>query len=335
MKSILNSICPYCSQKSVKIGTKQNKYRKIQRFKCKTCGKTFLNQPLLQKSKTYELKIILESINSYNLGQFLRAITNANHIPKSTIHNWIHQLKTELPFNRLRNNIKQNPIIKHQFIHHKQPFLYQYHELKLQFAQKFPSLVQYLKELPNMLPSFENTKRISEVSRTKFLSTPEIPKEFLSVSKTPTTWRDEAGVAHFGVPSRLKAVEANVVVGVSNNLIPKQNYATKLAEIALQITNNNKERHTIIENFMLINDTATIATEIPVYLNNLTGHIDILQIRFHKIYLLDYKPEPVNENQAINQLLLYRKALSNITNIQEYKFNLAFFNEKGYYEINS
>ena len=93
---------------------------------------------------------------------------------------------------------------------------------------------------------------------------------------------------------------------------------------------------------MLINDTATIATEIPIYLTkeesptkqNLTGHIDILQIRFHKIYILDYKPEPVNKQQTINQLKLYRKALAKRTNIKEHKIKLAFFNHKGYYEIN-
>jgi hypothetical protein len=43
----------------------------------------------------------------------------------------------------------------------------------------------------------------------------------------------------------LKSPTANVVIGVSkeNSLIQKQNYATKLANIALQITQNNKERH--------------------------------------------------------------------------------------------
>ena len=84
---------------------------------------------------------------------------------------------------------------------------------------------------------------------------------------------------------------------------------------------------------MLINDTATIATEIPVYHKNLTGHIDILQIRFHKIYILDYKPEPINKQQTINQLKLYRKALSKRTSIPEHKFKLAFFNDQRYYEI--
>ena len=65
----------------------------------------------------------------------------------------------------------------------------------------------------------------------------------------------------------------------------------------------------------------------------LTGHIDILQIRYHKIYILDYKPTPVNKHQTTSQLKLYRKALSKRTQIPEHKFKLAYFNDKGYYEI--
>jgi hypothetical protein len=60
---------------------------------------------------------------------------------------------------------------------------------------------------------------------------------------------------------------------------------------------------------MLINDSATVAIEQLVYLhpkeltrtrkkflglgfqNTLTGHIYILQVRFNKIHILDYKPD--------------------------------------------
>ena len=312
-----NPKCPFYSTIVVKNGSRKNNQRTPQRYLCKSCNHSFTQQPTLQTHKTYPLTTILNSISNYNLGQSLRKQT----IPKSTIHDWIKYIN--LPMHRLRKNIKEDPIAKHRFTHHKQPFLYQYHNLKLDFAKKFPTLVEYLKQINTSLPKdiFENSERISQVS------------------KETTTRRDEAGVAPFGVPSRFakQTVEANVV-GVSSK---KQNYATKLANIALSITKDNKERHDLIENFMLINDTATIATEIPIYLypnetnlnKNLTGHIDILQVRYHKIYILDYKPEPVNTKQTINQLKLYQQALSKRTNIKKHKFKLAFFNNKGYYEI--
>ncbi len=328
-----NPRCPICRNIAVKNGQRENRLRKPQRYLCKSCRHSFIQQPKLQKSKTYPLTTILNSISTYNLGTPLRKI----QIPKSTLHNWIKNFN--LPLNRLRKTITQNPIIKQRFIHHQQPFMYQYHNQKLQFARKFPGLINYLKNINNLLPEdiFKNSERISRIA-----------KQTKQEKETPTTMaRRGRGCslrdAEQGFFEK-KTVEANVVVGVSketNKSEPKINYATKLAEIALSITNDNKERHNIIENFMLINDTVTIATEIPVYIKedslnqNLTGHIDILQIRYHKIYILDYKPEPFNKQQAINQLRLYRKALSEITSIPKHKFKLAFFNDNGYSEISA
>lgn len=293
VKKPANPKCPSCNGQSVKNGNREIKKRYYQRYKCKSCNKSFTFQSAYQRNKTYPLRTIIKEISNYNLGKPLRKLS----VPKSTIHNWLRNIN--LPMNRLRTKLINQPIhktiIKHRFVHHKQPFLYQYHKLKLDFAKKFPTLISYLKTIPTELPKdiFQSSKRISAIS-----------KEGKETAQLTT----------------------------------KQNYAVELAKIASAITTNNKARHQIIENFMLINDTATIATEIPVYLKennqNLTGHIDILQSRFHKLYILDYKPEPVNKSQTINQLKLYRKALSERTNIPNNKIHLAFFNENGYYEIN-
>jgi hypothetical protein len=42
----------------------------------------------------------------------------------------------------------------------------------------------------------------------------------------------------------------------------KDNYATKLAALALQIAPNNKKRHETLQRFMLLNDSARIAVEV-------------------------------------------------------------------------
>ncbi len=46
----------------------------------------------------------------------------------------------------------------------------------------------------------------------------------------------------------------------------KTNYACRLAGLALAMTKNNRERHEVVQDFMLVNDTATFACEVPVYL---------------------------------------------------------------------
>jgi len=43
------------------------------------------------------------------------------------------------------------------------------------------------------------------------------------------------------------------------------NQACKLAAFALKACNKNKERHNKVEEFMLINDSSTIACEVPVW----------------------------------------------------------------------
>jgi len=299
-----NPECPFCNNQSIRWGARICRHRTIQRYLCKTCNRYFTLQSPQQLSKTYSLKTILDTISEYNLGTPLRKITNQKGpIPSSTIHDWTKTIN--LPMNRLRNKLKGIPayeiIKKQRFIHHKQPFLYQYHKIKLEFAKKYPYLIRYLTNLKTSLPKdiFRSSKRISEVSK-------EMPKQ----SKN----EDE-------------------------NVITKQNYAVELAKLAVSITKDNKQRHNIIENFMLINDTSTIAVELPVYLNkeesptheSLTGHIDILQIRYNKFYILDYKPPPINKQQTITQLRLYRKALSALTGITH--FRAAYFNENRYYEV--
>jgi len=73
----------------------------------------------------------------------------------------------------------------------------------------------------------------------------------------------------------------------------RYNNACKLASLALKAARNNRERHSIVENFMLINDSSTIACEVPIWLweKNLdigiSSHIDTLQVRNGLVYILE------------------------------------------------
>jgi len=92
----------------------------------------------------------------------------------------------------------------------------------------------------------------------------------------------------------------------------KQNLANNITRAALTIAKDNKSRHQAVQDFFLINDSTTIAAEIPVYLTQhdllyffkkgflinpkayqtpITGHIDILQLRNNLLHILDYKPD--------------------------------------------
>lgn len=97
---------------------------------------------------------------------------------------------------------------------------------------------------------------------------------------------------------------------------------------------------------MLVNDSATVAVEVPGYLHPheapdlqltgaLTGHIDVLQIRGNKVWILDYKPEAKREKRAKYQIYLYARALSVRTGIPLSRFALAYFDDKDYFDVDS
>jgi ATP-dependent exoDNAse (exonuclease V) beta subunit len=110
------------------------------------------------------------------------------------------------------------------------------------------------------------------------------------------------------------------------------------------LAKTRRGRHEAIQRFMLANDSATIAVEVPVYLypheapdlkltGPLTGHIDVLQIRGRKVWILDYKPEARKETRAKYQLHLYARALSARTGIPMRRFGLAYFDDLDYFEV--
>src|SRR6266542_4321371 len=95
---------------------------------------------------------------------------------------------------------------------------------------------------------------------------------------------------------------------------------------------------------MLVNDSATVAVEVPVYLHPheapdlaltgaLTGHIDVLQVRGRRVWILDYKPDARKEKYAKYQIYLYARVFSIRTNIPLRRFTMAYFDDKDYFEV--
>jgi ATP-dependent exoDNAse (exonuclease V) beta subunit len=120
----------------------------------------------------------------------------------------------------------------------------------------------------------------------------------------------------------------------------------------IQSRHLNKKRHETLQRFMLLNDSVTVAVEIPIYLTKediayyrsrgfeltfdadvITGHIDFLQIRNGYIHILDYKPEARKEKHAHVQLTIYALALAQRANLPLKIFKCAWFDEKDYFEF--
>jgi len=312
-----NMICPKCNSTKhiIRSGTRNTQQGPKQQYYCKSCKKYFRDTKL--PSQHYPPTIILNAISTYNIGNNIKQTNNIinrrfrTRIPKSTIHSWIKRYSEICTFTaKLRKKYKLDPkkLIKSKKFHHQQVYEFKYHTLKTNIAGKtFPSLRNYMISLPDKCPSkpFQYGPRCSSLK--------------IDIKPRRTT---------------------------------KHNNAPMLAELAQTLAITNRERHQKVEDFFLINDTATISTEVPVYLyeNELTkqeqtrygldlqeplsGHIDILQQRFEKIHILDYKPNANrNDKATIDQLFLYSLALSKRINLPLRKIIFAYFDDKNYFQF--
>ena len=135
-------------------------------------------------------------------------------------------------------------------------------------------------------------------------------------------------------------------------ITPRNNFAVKNTRLVMQAVANNKLRHEVLEEFMLLNDSVTVATEVPILideddirhyqselgfkvpvdLNLITGHIDLLQIRNGAIHILDYKPS-AKKAKPVDQLTLYALALARLTGLRLFHFKCAWFDEEDYFEF--
>jgi ATP-dependent exoDNAse (exonuclease V) beta subunit len=119
---------------------------------------------------------------------------------------------------------------------------------------------------------------------------------------------------------------------------------------------DNRRRHEALQKFMLTNDSATVAIEIPIWLTErdisaleqqhgiklvpqvgaaertITGHIDFLQVRNGAVHILDYKPD-ARTNKPVGQLAIYALALTCLVPGLKFDIKCAWFNEEEYCEF--
>ncbi len=133
----------------------------------------------------------------------------------------------------------------------------------------------------------------------------------------------------------------------------KENLANRMARLVLQSVSYNPKRHEILQRFLLVNDSVTVAVEVPIYLfpedirhmqpqlgfeipvsidQVLASHIDFLQIRNGALHILDYKSN-AHKDKPIEQLTLHALALSRLTGLRIYDFVCAWFDQEYYFEF--
>ncbi len=301
--------CPNCGGlNTIKKGRRKTKFGFRQFYFCKDCEKGFIGSKL--PHKTYGPKVIISAVTCYNLGNTLEEsakLTNRRFkvkISKSSVSQWLKELKNICTYYKIRpeivKNYRKEILVSKTFKHNELAYNFKYHKPKLEMLcrnNNFSSLAEYIKKFEKGCPEFFDDIE-NRCSQTKIEAS--IKKE------------------------------------------SKYNNACRLANFALKSCDTNSQGHSAVENFMLVNDSSTVACEVPVWFweknldMGINGHIDVLQIRFNKIYVLDFKPNAFRENEqkVASQLFWYASGLSFRTLIPLENFACAWFDNYNYYEFN-
>lgn len=235
--------CPICGGKQVtKKGKRETRYKSRQIYYCKSCGKKFVENKL--RNKTYSPKVIINAISYYNLGFTLdeasRLVNRRFKVKtsKSSVHNWINEFSDVCSFRKMRDKVLKDFDRDVVFTN---SFEHQGLEYKFRYHKaKLKKLASNYPGLVRYLERFEEG----------------CPSEFF-----------EGGERCSQLNLRVRLKESG-----------RRNQACKLAELALKAVDYNRQRHEIVEKFMLMNDTATIASEIPVWLWEKNLDVGILGI---------------------------------------------------------
>jgi ATP-dependent exoDNAse (exonuclease V) beta subunit len=318
--------CRYCNSKNIiKRGWRKKKLERIQLYKCKACERTFTAQIL--KHKQFPLKIILDAISLFNLGhsegETCKLIKEKYGvtIKQSSLSRWVKEHAPLCRYVRLRPKTADfyspNQIIQSTTLRHQQIYHYRYHQAKLDILLESREFNR-LKDLRIWLESVKKN----------------CPHKLF-----------QGGTRSSQAKGKIDMHQVQV-----NHM---ENYATRLARLLLQAVGDNRLRHDALQQFMLANDSATVAMEVPIYLTQkdishftqklnfnipfnitetLSGHIDLLQLRNGLIHILDYKPKAKKE-KPFAQLTLYALALSRLTGLKLMDFKCAWFDESDYFEF--
>jgi ATP-dependent exoDNAse (exonuclease V) beta subunit len=324
-----NPACPACGCKvTAKKGKRRNRLQTLQVFRCAECLHRFTGAP--GKNKTYPLRLILETVSTFNLGHSVtetqRLMRKRFHrdIPERTISSWLTEYRPLTTYARLRlasrKLFEPEALIRTRTFHHPQVYRFQVHRAKLELLIKPTS----------------NSATHSDLEFAPL-------RTYLSSIEThfPHHLFQATGHRSSKFPAQLHPP-----------ITRKENHATRLAALALPTAPNNKSRHETLQHFMLANDSVTVAVEVPVFLAQedityyrrcgfdlafesdvITGHIDFLQIRNEHIHILDYKPEARKETHAHVQLTIYALALARRIGLPLKVFKCGWFDEKDYFEF--
>ena len=294
--------CPSCNSRSVAPkGRRTKKLETVRLYRCRSCRRTFTPGPRAIRNKTYPLHEVLDALSTYNRGYPLeetsrRLSSRYGHaISAATISRWLAEHPRLTTYRRLRERslkLFTPPQLTRTFkLYHRQVYEFSIHRGKLAFARA-GTLDDRRRGDTRFAPLADFLERAHR----------DCPHEY---------FRREDGARVSQLSPEFLRLDRLIV-------LEKQNTATDTAALVIPGVGSNYDRHPKLQRFMLINDSTTVAVEVPIFLLEddiaalenyygveivpkepvhrarsalghkprfITGHIDFLQVRSGAIHI--------------------------------------------------
>jgi transposase-like protein len=240
----------------IKRGLRKNSLRQLQIYFCKDCGKYFSSLAGLKGVK-YPPRVIARALCLYNLGhsqeETVRRIASEHRVkvPRRTVSDWISGYRSITTFHRLRAAaIEKFPagVLKGRRLEHQQVYEYKVHLAKLGLMHHAIAPDVAAKVESYLLSIFE-----------------DFPDALFQEDKTASLDQQAAPQNKPSEPATVRSSKSHFEI-LPLARIEKQNLANDLAALGLLLARKTRDRHPSIQDFMLANDSSTVACEIPVYL---------------------------------------------------------------------
>ncbi|MFH1642034.1 MAG: hypothetical protein ABIC04_03990 [Nanoarchaeota archaeon] len=297
--------CKCCAGENiVKRGLRRLKKSTKQVYFCKDCNHRF---SLGLSKKKFDIKVILTAVSAYaqgyNYSEVYDLISRKSKVivSKSSVERWVKEF--DLGYFAIRERIVKkygsDLFIQKMFKHSGLVYNFKFHKGKLNEFGKFDGLKKFI----------------------------------VSVGK--------------GIDDKLFNSSANRCSQTKTDVsVDVKVYVSKLNKVvgdALKVVRSNKQRHSVVEKLMLHCDRDTVAVEVPVWYwdkkKNISvcGHIDILQVKFGKVWIFDYKPNAGSENydSVVSQLFNYALGISFRSGVKLSEIKCGWFDEVKMYVFDS
>jgi transposase-like protein len=336
--------CPNCDGRHIiKHGLRKNTHRQLQVYLCRDCGK-FFSSLVGIKGVKYPPRVIARALCLYHLGHTQEEVAKrlaSDHrltVPRRTISDWLSCYRSVTTFRRLRDRAIEKfgkAMLKGRKLEHQQVYEFKLHLAKLDFmADAVPADVA------------------AKVKNYLFSILEGFPDELFQEDKTANLDVPTPVEGAAQQPERIRSSKSEFAL-LPFCRVEKENLANDLAALGLLLARKSRDRHPSVQDFMLANDSSTIACEVPIYLKAdeiryykskgffvtlpesskpITGHIDVIQARNGLIHILDYKPD-ARHIDPVNQLVVYALGLASRTRLPVKVFKCAWFDEKDYFEF--